>query len=237
MSAGIYGKLPSMADFCRQRLPNTFVEPWDRWLQQCLTEARETLGERWHKSYLSSPLWGFAVDAGVVSEVGWAGVLATSVDSTGRYYPLTLAFSIEKLLPAQSLALSLQVPLRELEARALALIEGECGIDEVLRAMQTIDTGLQTLDTLAEEPLLFASSYGAEMGALLSNPLFPPVDDLRRVGFGALSRQPRPANMSIWWHYGWPGRAPEAVRARGLPQGAMFAGFLDGRWEDHGWRR
>ncbi len=103
MTGGIYGKMPSAADFCRQRLPNTFVEPWDKWLQQSLAGARDKLGDAWARTYLSSPVWCFAIDPGVISEVGWTGVIATSVDSTGRYYPLTLAVSVEQLMPCQTL--------------------------------------------------------------------------------------------------------------------------------------
>lgn len=237
MTSGVYGKLPTVADFCRKRLPNAFVEPWDRWLQEGLSQSRTTLGEQWEKAYLSSPLWCFAIDPGVVSEVGWAGVLATSVDSTGRFYPLTLALSVDQLMPSQSIAVHLQVPLRELETSALGLIEGHKSLEEGLAALDQIERGLATLDSLGEEPMLLTNAYGSELGALLTNPLFPPVSDLRRVGLSTYSPVPRPTNLSIWWHYGWPGRAPEAIRVRGLPNGAMFTSFLDGQWEQHGWKR
>lgn len=236
MTAGIYGKLPGAADFCRKHLPNSFVEPWDRWLQECLSQAREALGDKWEKAYLSSPLWCFAIDAGVVSEVGWTGVLATSVDASGRYYPLTLACSIDQLLPSQTLAVNLQIPLQELEKNALALIEGDKTIEDVLAVLERVDRGLATLDSLGAEPMLFANSYGSELAALLTNPLFAPVSDLRRSGLTTYTPAPRPSNVSVWWHYGWPDRNPEAIRVRGLPTGAMFASFLDGRWKDHGWR-
>lgn len=237
MTGGIYGKLPSAADFCRKRLPNTFVEPWDRWLQECLASAKETLGEAWSQTYLSSPLWCFAVDPGVVSEVGWTGVLATSVDSTGRYYPLTLAVVVEQLLPCQTLALHLQVPLRELEETALALIEGHQTIDDALALIDRIGTGLAALDTLGEEPSVFLNAYGGELGTMQANPLFPPVSELRRSGYSGYAPVQRPSNASIWWHYGWPGRSPEAVKTRGLPSAPMFGSFLDGRWKQHGWSR
>ncbi|MGX1096063.1 type VI secretion system-associated protein TagF [Amorphus sp. MBR-141] len=237
MTGGIYGKIPSAADFCRQRLPNTFVEPWDKWLQQCLAGSRDKLGDAWARTYLSSPVWCFAIDPGVISEVGWTGVIATSVDSTGRYYPLTLAVAVEQLLPCQTLALHLQVPLRELEATALSLIEGEASINDAVMLIDRIAAGLAAIDTLGEEPSVFLNSYGGELGTMQSNPLFPPVSELRRSGFSGYSPAPRPANASVWWHYGWPGRQPEAVKARGLPSAAMFGSFLDGRWKDHGWSR
>ncbi|WP_018699499.1 type VI secretion system-associated protein TagF [Amorphus coralli] len=235
MTGGIYGKLPSAADFCRKRLPNTFVEPWDRWLQESLSAAKESLGEAWSKAYLSSPLWCFAVDPGVVSEVGWTGVLATSVDSTGRYYPLTLAVPVEQLLPCQTLAQHLQVPLRELEEGALALIEGHQTVDEALGLIDRIGKGLDALDTLGDEPSVFRNAYGGELGTLQTNPLFPPVNELRRSGYTGYAPAQRPSNSSVWWHYGWPGRSPEAVKTRGLPAAAMFGSFLDGRWKHHGW--
>ena len=192
MTGGIYGKMPSAADFCRQRLPNTFVEPWDKWLQQSLSTAHEKLGDAWARTYLSSPVWCFAIDPGVVSEVGWTGVMATSVDSTGRYYPLTLAVSVEQLLPCQTLALHLQVPLRELEATALSLIEGASSMHDALMLIDRISAGLEALDTLGEEPSVFLNTYGGELGTMQANPAVSAGERAAAVGVQRLFAGPAP---------------------------------------------
>lgn len=87
---GFYGKLPCRGDFVQRRVPREFVEPWDVWLQECLTLSRSQLQERWLEAYLVSPIWRFALAGGVCGAAAYAGVLLPSVDLVGRYFPLTL---------------------------------------------------------------------------------------------------------------------------------------------------
>lgn len=92
---GFFGKVPSHGDFVSRRLPEAFLQPWDRWLQGGLQCSRERLGERWLEVYLCSPVWRFALAGGVCGESGWAGVMIPSVDRVGRYFPLTVAVAGE----------------------------------------------------------------------------------------------------------------------------------------------
>ena len=89
-TVGFYGKLPCRGDFVQRRVPREFVEPWDVWLQECLTLSRLQLQERWLEAYLVSPIWRFALAGGVCGAAAYAGVLLPSVDLVGRYFPLTL---------------------------------------------------------------------------------------------------------------------------------------------------
>ena len=84
-----FGKLPGMGDFAERRMPAVFREPWDRWLQNGLVRLRRHSG--WTERYLKAPLWCFVLSEGVIDGRGWLGVLMPSVDSVGRYFPLTLA--------------------------------------------------------------------------------------------------------------------------------------------------
>jgi type VI secretion system protein ImpM len=93
--AGCFGKLRGNGDFVTRRLPMDFVEPWDAMLQSGLIAVRATLGPAWLHAYLTAPLWRFALGGGVLGESGWAGVLMPSVDSVGRYFPLTIAAPVE----------------------------------------------------------------------------------------------------------------------------------------------
>ncbi|WP_346838546.1 type VI secretion system-associated protein TagF [Microbulbifer sp. SAOS-129_SWC] len=90
-NGGVFGKLPGHGDFVQRELPGSFVTPWDEWLQRAVFGSRELVGEAWLDYYLTSPIWRFALSPGVVDQQGWAGVLVPSVDSVGRYFPLTLA--------------------------------------------------------------------------------------------------------------------------------------------------
>jgi type VI secretion system protein ImpM len=96
---GWYGKLPANGDFVTRRLAPSFIEPWDAWLNSMLQGSRARLGAGWRDAFLSAPAWRFVLGPGVICEQGWAGVIVPSVDSVGRYFPLTVASA----LPSESL--------------------------------------------------------------------------------------------------------------------------------------
>jgi type VI secretion system protein ImpM len=96
---GWYGKLPASGDFVTRRLPPAFIEPWDRWLNAVLAGSREKLGAGWRDAFLSAPAWRFVLAPGVLGPEAWVGVILPSVDSVGRYFPLTVASA----LPSRSM--------------------------------------------------------------------------------------------------------------------------------------
>jgi len=89
--AGLFGKLPARGDFIQLGLPGSFVRPWDGWLQQVVAGSRTRMGEAWLAAYLESPVWRFALPAGMCGAGAVLGLLMPSVDRVGRYFPLTLA--------------------------------------------------------------------------------------------------------------------------------------------------
>jgi serine/threonine-protein phosphatase Stp1 len=88
---GVYGKLPSYGDFIRRGLPQSFVVPWDGWLQTVVGATRETLGDEFAALWDAAPGWRFRLPPGVCGDTAVAGVQLTSQDSLGRRFPLTLA--------------------------------------------------------------------------------------------------------------------------------------------------
>jgi type VI secretion system protein ImpM len=88
---GWYGKLPASGDFIARRLPPSFIEPWDAWLNAVLSGGRERLGVAWRDAFLAAPAWRFVLAPGIIGDLGWAGIILPSVDSVGRLFPLTIA--------------------------------------------------------------------------------------------------------------------------------------------------
>ena len=90
-----FGKLPGMGDFAQRRMDERFMAVWDAWLQRGLLQLRSAHDD-WLVHYLKGPICFFALGAGVAGARPWLGVLVPSVDSVGRYFPLTL---VTELVP------------------------------------------------------------------------------------------------------------------------------------------
>ncbi len=133
---GLYGKIPVRGDFVTRRLTPRFVETWDTWLQSALSASREQLGDRWLKIYLTSPIWHFLLSPGICGSSSWAGILMPSVDKVGRYFPLTLAASLDATQRQLDIFLHAADWFGQLEQLALSALEDNIDLAE-------LDGGLQ----------------------------------------------------------------------------------------------
>ena len=61
-AAGWYGKIPALGDFASRRLPDEFTQRWDAWLARAIETSQAALGGAWLDTYLSGPLWRFALE-------------------------------------------------------------------------------------------------------------------------------------------------------------------------------
>ena len=91
---GFYGKMPSRGDFVRRGLPDSFVNPWDTWLQEMMAHTQSEFGDDWLDAYLNAPIWYFVFSPDVLDEHLWAGAMMPSVDRVGRYFPLVQAIGL-----------------------------------------------------------------------------------------------------------------------------------------------
>jgi len=165
-AVGWTGKLPSNADFVSRRVPPGFREPWDRWLAAVLAGSRERLRERWQDAFLQAPAWRFVLAPEVLSPEGWAGLLVPSVDSVGRYFPLTVVC----VLPAESLdpAATLRRAggwFAEIETVAFGALEPKAdpeAFDATLAAKRFPDAGLVSGNSEGMTPAKPVSAWFAE---------------------------------------------------------------------------
>ena len=123
--AGWYGKIASMGDFVGRRLPQDFINAWDRWLQQGLTASRASLGSRWLDIYLTSPIWRFTLLPGVIGDKTWIGIFMPSVDKVGRYFPLSIVLGLDDRPEAFTAAFTAHAWYAALEKIALATLDIE----------------------------------------------------------------------------------------------------------------
>jgi type VI secretion system protein ImpM len=228
-SPGFFGKLPGFPDFVARRLPRSFVEPWDAWLQQGIVSSRERLGVSWLDTYLTSPIWRFLLAPGVCGPGAWTGVLMPSVDRVGRHFPLTLVAE----LPAEIGLLSILVEtawFERLEQLALSTLDEPFDLE-------SFDTQLQqqrpsvTLSVLMNKMKgthndAVSWCFGLVSGGALGQS-FPAIAESL---LGSWLEQ-----QTFWWTSGSEKVRPCILTYRGLPSSATFAALLDGNWARWGW--
>lgn len=223
---GFYGKLPSLGDFVGRRLPPQLIQPWDQWLRACLATSQAQLGEDWLNTYLTSPLWRFALTPGIAGQGGWVGVLMPSVDRVGRYFPLTLAAPVPeganpfRLLcsadwfhRAESLALSGlgdAFDLDTFDAQAAALAAPESPASPAPAAGHGDAWQL---------PAASPAALAAACPELLTSAL-------EEIFFA----------YSLWWSAGSEKVGPSFLACQGLPAPEGYAALLTGDWSARGWR-
>ncbi len=219
---GFYGKLPARGDFVGRRLGRGFVDAWDSWLQEAIHASRAELGAAWIDLYLNSPIWRFALSAGVCGPEAVAGVMIPSVDSVGRCFPLMVGSQLGPDIDLEGLVTGSDDWYRMVEDRILATLEPGFALElldaafpwEPARAAGPSPGG----ETLSPAGWYFPAEAGGRMGPAV-------LDRLR----GA-----RPP-VSIWWTDGSEHVAPCCILHAGLPSPGSFASMLDGRWRNRHW--
>ncbi|QXI45055.1 type VI secretion system-associated protein TagF [Pseudomonas wayambapalatensis] len=164
-----------------------------------LRASRERLGAEWEQAYRCSPIWHFALAAGVCGEVAWAGVMMPSVDRVGRYFPLTLAYGgpdipvLERLRRDLS---QLPAPSRP-EPASIAPAWGQ-------PAMGAMWLTLPEQDGMAQA----VEQWLMQLDGLAGQRSF--------------------AGHALFWTEGGPQVAPTLLVSRGLPGAGWFVGMLGG---------
>ncbi|NWA02518.1 type VI secretion system-associated protein TagF [Pseudomonas gingeri] len=221
--AGFFGKVMSHGDFVMRRLPAGFLREWDNWLQAGLQHSRERLGEQWLAVYLCSPVWRFALSAGVCGEQAWCGVMIPSLDRVGRYFPLTLAASA----PPAPLLQRLEFDgdwYGQLERLALSsLADGF--------SLERFDAQVDCLAPLSPAMGVLPQEGGFASPAAASWLDIPGLDRLAEAlpWLRIQIDDERLAGHCLFWTEGSPQLPPSLLVSAGLPSAMTFADMLDGR--------
>ena len=228
---GLYGKVSKKGDFVTRRLPRTFVDPWDAWLQSAMANSRDKLGGDWLDAYLNAPIWRFALSAGICGDAVVAGVLMPSVDKVGRHFPLALAAVFdEQVLPTQVMTSGADW-FAVLEDLALSTLEDDFDFDDFDKSLAD-----STFEGNSETTAMFFAPARALEGrnwrlAIDPSSALGPGDPM--VTHQILrSFMPR---YSIWWCAGAERVAPSFLACEDLPSKDSFTALLDGDWGQWNW--
>jgi len=215
---GFFGKLRSHGDFVARRLPPAMQSAFDGWLQAGLVRSRAELGAAWTPTWLSSPLWRFALAPGLCGAQAWCGVMMPSVDRVGRCFPLVLAAGLERTPLLADCLTFYAAWFARLEDLALSSLDEGFSISAFDAALQAVE-----------------GAPGPAQGVARVGPAGPRVAPLCDGAVPPLAAAGT-AGCSAWWTDGSAQVAPSLAVCPGLPPAAGFAALLDGRWQEHGWQ-
>jgi type VI secretion system protein ImpM len=247
---GFFGKVTSHGDFVGRRLAPTFQQRWDDWAQQGLQASRQALGPQWLTTWLSSPIWRFALAPGVCGDAAWCGLQMPSVDRVGRHFPLMIAAPWPAGAPLLDCVTAHDAWFTALEDLALSSLRAEFSLDDFdaalcalvqpagLAGAGAIAGAVGGAGALAGAPVP-ARAREARAGTFIAlDAALPLSDQLDRPSVPLLQAIAGAAlhGQSLWWTDGSPQIAPCVLVCAGMPSPTGFTALLDGDWQSHGWR-
>ncbi|MBN8429891.1 type VI secretion system-associated protein TagF [Microbulbifer salipaludis] len=210
---GIFGKLPGHGDFIQRELPASFVTPWDEWLQRAVHGSRELVGDRWLDYYLTSPIWLFAMSPGVLDRQGWIGILVPSVDSVGRYFPVTLAAPLENGSNPFAVLVEAEEWYEQASTLAIEALQHALSADQVLERFPPPPRIPGNAINVDREADLFTLS-----GASRISQHYPTMLEI-------LMKE-KHNSYSLWWCEGSQHLAPSSLLSPGLPDPLSYSRML-----------
>jgi type VI secretion system protein ImpM len=177
------------------------------------------------------PAWRFVLGPGVLGANAWVGLMVPSVDSVGRYFPLTVACALPSasLDPVATL-LGAARWFDEIEAIALEAISPRAdtsAIDAALalrrfeaRWLSVPEGGDSTVPMRGAKPQMLRVELGEEAG--------------ERARLRALSERLCEPN-SAWLTEPSELFGRSLLLCESLPSGEQFCAMMNGRWAEHGW--
>lgn len=231
---GYYGKVPANGDFVTYRLPRSFVEPWDHWLQEGIAHSQSKFGDNWLNTYLTSPVWRFGLSAGVCGKQAWAGLMLPSVDRVGRYFPLTLTLPVDHTEELFFLVDDAEEWFSQAEEVALSALDHDADLAVFKESVEALPIPTFLERSRRSEP------PGVGRPDKESDHWMLKVAPPRQVARSALLLAEkliadRFSHFSLWWTAGSEQVEPSFLLCPDLPLGSAFPAMLDGNWDRWGW--
>lgn len=222
---GLCGKIPGRGDFLARGLAVDFIDSWNEWLQAVLAVSREQLQDNWLETYLTSPVWHFALSAGVCGDHAMAGTVIPSVDQVGRHYPFTLAGILQNT-PVQ--AWLQQDWTGQLEQQILTTLDDDFELEPWLEQLKA---------TPLDWPNAAILQLRQQSGQHNKPSLHIQADsDLKPYMLLHQSYRQQYGRYCLWWTEGSEHVAPCLLISSGLPQVSQYAAMLDGNWQRWHWQ-
>ncbi len=229
---GWYGKIPSLGDFISRRLPVSFIDAWDTWLQEAMTTSREQLGEYWLDLYLTSPIWRFILMPDTCGNAKvWTGILMPSIDKVGRHFPLTIATEIEPYPGILLSILSEQEWYAALEHIALASLDFNISPDDLdqnlachplpIFSSESFSLDAQELGNWWQTSTLLDNNHKT-ISLPTANSLVEVFSEATQDVFSKIG-----SGKSIWWKVDFETNKTQLHCFTGLPSGDKFAVLLN----------
>jgi type VI secretion system protein ImpM len=233
---GFYGKLPCRGDFLHRRVPQEFVDVWDAWVRESLSESRRQLQDRWLGAYLSSPVWRFVLTEGLCGPDAYAGVILPSVDRVGRYFPLTIVARWRFDVSPLKAACGQERWFESAEALALDSLDApSLDIDDFDRCVAQLAAQLEA----SNEQSVCVPGHHDERSDRPAHWYVPLTSSrslrcaVEAMAMRELERRLHP--LSLWWTDGSNEITPGMLCVSGMPEPSGFAAMLSGERGESGW--
>jgi type VI secretion system protein ImpM len=229
---GFFGKIPLTGDFIHRRMSSVFMNRWDEWLKINILHSQTQLGERWLPIYSQSPMWRFCIAPGVIDDKAYLGIMIPSVDSVGRYFPLTVAQAVDPKAIPFMLADTANQWFQNIEDLLLDLLEG---YEPNLQVFDAKVAALQPkwIDAIADIPAGQASidkGFNLRLEVNSANTINHSVSSFMLHNLVESKK-----GFTFWWNEGSEAYQPSVLFSDKLPAADQFCGLLDGSWQEHQW--
>jgi len=226
---GVFGKIPQQADFISHHLPTEFTEYWHSWLQSSLSVSKEQLGDDWLDSYLTSPVWRFAIMPNIITPQAISGVVMPSVDEVGRYFPLSIIHMGNHQVWAANLFG--EEWYGALEDVALYALKEKTRYTDFIGHFESLEpASFPSMPAYNSHSSIHTSSHNQ----VIIKPEGTSAENLA-LSLLANTYQRMFGNYSIWWTEGSEQVEPCIVISSNMPDAGQYAAMLDGDWQKWGW--